>query len=80
MGEQQSQANSLFLNEESSKSLSSSSRFRHALEKRAARARKQMYGVTRESVKNFLHRNAFVLLTILAVLLGREGCVCFVIV
>uniref|UniRef100_U3F6A8 Amino acid transporter n=1 Tax=Micrurus fulvius TaxID=8637 RepID=U3F6A8_MICFL len=73
MGEHQTHINSLFLNEETSKQLESGSRvhrFRHALEKRAAHARKQMYNITRESVKGFFQRNAFVLLTILAVLLG----------
>ncbi|XP_070799600.1 excitatory amino acid transporter 1-like isoform X3 [Pituophis catenifer annectens] len=73
MGEHQTHINSLFLNEETSKQLESGSRvhrFRHALEKRAAHARKQMYSITRESVKGFFQRNAFVLLTILAVLLG----------
>lgn len=75
MGEHQTHINSLFLNEETSKQLESGSwvhRFRHALEKRAAHARKQMYNITRESVKGFFQRNAFVLLTILAVLLGME--------
>ncbi|KAG8126777.1 putative Amino acid transporter protein [Naja naja] len=73
MGEHQTHINSLFLNEETSKQLESGSRvhrFRHALEKRAAHARKQMYNITRESVKGFFQRHAFVLLTILAVLLG----------
>uniref|UniRef100_A0A0B8RUX8 Amino acid transporter n=1 Tax=Philothamnus irregularis TaxID=1899461 RepID=A0A0B8RUX8_9SAUR len=73
MGEHQTHINSLFLNEETSKQLESGSRvhrFRHALEKRAAHARKQMYNITRESVKGFFQRNAFVILTILAVLLG----------
>ncbi|XP_015267730.1 PREDICTED: excitatory amino acid transporter 4-like isoform X2 [Gekko japonicus] len=73
MGERQSHVNSLFLNEESSKRLGTGGRgqrFRHAWEKRAARARKQMYAVTRESVKIFFQRHLFVLLTISSVLLG----------
>ncbi|KAH0625721.1 hypothetical protein JD844_033924 [Phrynosoma platyrhinos] len=66
MGERQTHVNSLFLNEESSKRLGNGSRgqrLRHALEKR-------MYSITRESLRGFLQRNAFVLLTVSAVLLG----------
>ncbi|XP_070603998.1 excitatory amino acid transporter 1-like [Erythrolamprus reginae] len=73
MGEHQTHVNSLFLNEETSKPLESGGRvhrFRRSLEKRVSHARKQMYNITRESVKGFFQRNAFVLLTILAVLLG----------
>ncbi|KAL8177934.1 UNVERIFIED_CONTAM: Excitatory amino acid transporter 1 [Gekko kuhli] len=73
MGERQSHVNSLFLNEGSSKRLGTGGRgqrFRHAWEKRAARARKQMYAVTRDSVKIFFQRHIFVLLTISSVLLG----------
>nr|XP_056700481.1 excitatory amino acid transporter 4-like [Euleptes europaea] len=73
MGERQSHVNSLFLNEGSSKRLGMGSRgqrFHHAWEKRAAGARKQMYAITRESVKIFFQRHAFVLLTVSSVLLG----------
>ncbi|XP_077187941.1 excitatory amino acid transporter 1-like isoform X2 [Paroedura picta] len=73
MGKRQSHVNSLFLNEESSKRLGTGGRgqrFRHAWEKQAARFRKQMYAVSRESIKTFFQRHAFVLLTISAVLLG----------
>ncbi|XP_063002927.1 excitatory amino acid transporter 1-like [Elgaria multicarinata webbii] len=73
MGERPTHANSLFLNEESSKGVGAGGRvhrLRHAVEKRAARARKRMYAVTRESVWACLQKNAFVLLTISAVLLG----------
>nr|XP_034972883.1 excitatory amino acid transporter 1-like [Zootoca vivipara]XP_034972884.1 excitatory amino acid transporter 1-like [Zootoca vivipara]XP_034972885.1 excitatory amino acid transporter 1-like [Zootoca vivipara] len=74
MGERQARANSLFLNEEESKALgpggSRAQRLRHALRKRAARAQARMYGVTRASVRSCLQKNAFVLLTVTAVLLG----------
>ncbi|XP_067329638.1 excitatory amino acid transporter 1-like isoform X2 [Anolis sagrei] len=75
MGDRQSHANSLFLNEGSSKRLGSggrAQRLRHALGKRAAHARKRMrMGLfTRDGLRACLHRNAFVLLTISAVLLG----------
>ncbi|XP_044289735.1 excitatory amino acid transporter 1-like isoform X1 [Varanus komodoensis] len=73
MGERPTHANSLFLNEESSKGLGSGSRMhrlRLAVEKRAARARNRMYGVTWEGFRGCLQRNAFVVLTISAVLLG----------
>ncbi|XP_020636694.2 excitatory amino acid transporter 1 [Pogona vitticeps] len=73
MGDRQTHVNSLFLNEESSKPLGSGGRvqrLRHALEKRAGRARKRMYTLTWESTRAYLQRNAFVLLTVSAVLLG----------
>ncbi|XP_053147705.1 excitatory amino acid transporter 1-like isoform X2 [Hemicordylus capensis] len=79
MGERQSHVNSLFLNEGSSKRLGSggrAQRLHHALEKRLLRGRKRLYGVTRESVRGALQRNAFVLLTVLAVLLGISLALC----
>ncbi|XP_064031071.1 excitatory amino acid transporter 4 [Pogoniulus pusillus] len=72
MGEQ-SHVNSLFLNEEAAKRLGSEGRLqrlRQALQRRAARAKKRMHSITAASARTFLRRNAFVLLTIVAVLLG----------
>ncbi|KAJ7308415.1 hypothetical protein JRQ81_008960 [Phrynocephalus forsythii] len=73
MGERLAHVNSLFLNEETSKHLGAGGRvqrLRYALEKRAGRARKHMYTLTWESTRGCLQRNAFVLLTVTAVLLG----------
>jgi len=72
---EQSHVNSLFLNEDAAKRLNTESRvqrFRQAVQKRAARAKKRMYSITADSAKSFFRRNAFVLFTIAAVLLGRE--------
>ncbi|KAI1230423.1 hypothetical protein IHE44_0009880 [Lamprotornis superbus] len=68
-----SHVNSLFLNEDAAKRLHADSRlqqFRQAVQKRAARAKKRMHSITAESAKSFFRRNAFVLFTIAAVLLG----------
>uniref|UniRef100_A0A8C3V484 Amino acid transporter n=1 Tax=Catharus ustulatus TaxID=91951 RepID=A0A8C3V484_CATUS len=70
---EQSHVNSLFLNEDAAKRLHADSRvqqFRQAVQKRAARAKKRMHSITAESAKSFFRRNAFVLFTIAAVLLG----------
>uniref|UniRef100_A0A8C0IBI2 Amino acid transporter n=1 Tax=Bubo bubo TaxID=30461 RepID=A0A8C0IBI2_BUBBB len=70
MGEQ-SHVNSLFLNEDAAKRLSAEGRrLRQAVQKRAARAKKRMHSITADSAKSFFRRNAFVLFTIAAVLLG----------
>lgn len=72
---EQSHVNSLFLNEDAAKRLHTDSRvqrFRQAVQKRAARAKKRMHSITAESAKSFFRRNAFVLFTIAAVLLGME--------
>ena len=72
---EQSHVNSLFLNEDAAKRLNAESRvqrFRQAVQKRAARAKKRMHSITADSAKSFFRRNAFVLFTIAAVLLGME--------
>ncbi|KAM9111769.1 excitatory amino acid transporter 1-like [Pangshura tecta] len=73
MSDQRGHVNSLFLNEESAKRLRSNSRvqrFQKAVQERAARAKKRMHSITKDSAKGFLRKNAFVLFTITAVLLG----------
>ncbi|OXB59988.1 hypothetical protein ASZ78_008124 [Callipepla squamata] len=70
---EQSQVNSLFLNEDAAKRLHAEGRvqrLRQAVQKRAARAKKRMSSITADSAKSFFRRNAFVLFTIAAVLLG----------
>lgn len=82
MSEQRGHVNSLFLNEESAKRLSSNNRvqrFQQAVQEQAARAKKRMHSITKDSAKSFLRRNAFVLFTITAVLLGREPGACRVV-
>lgn len=72
---EQSHVNSLFLNEDAAKRLNAESRvqrLRQAVQKRAARAKKRMHSITADSAKSFFRRNAFVLFTIVAVLLGME--------
>ncbi|KAK6468244.1 excitatory amino acid transporter 1 isoform X1 [Huso huso] len=73
MSESQTHSNSLFLNEDAGKCRIPESRvqrFQKAMQKQATRAQKRMSSITRESVRNFLKRNAFVLLTVVAVVLG----------
>ncbi|XP_051666639.1 excitatory amino acid transporter 4-like isoform X2 [Manacus candei] len=70
---EQSHVNSLFLNEDAAKRLHAESRvrrLRQAVQRRAARAKKRMHSITAQSAKSFFRRNAFVLFTIAAVLLG----------
>ncbi|XP_010578977.1 PREDICTED: excitatory amino acid transporter 4 isoform X4 [Haliaeetus leucocephalus] len=73
---EQSHVNSLFLNEDAAKRLNAESRvqrLRQAVQKRAARAKKRMHSITADSAKSFFRRNAFVLFTIVAVLLGMAS-------
>ncbi|XP_059847439.1 excitatory amino acid transporter 4 [Hypanus sabinus] len=73
MSERQTNVNSLFLNEDSAKRSTADSRvqqFQKALRKRAGRAKKSLSNISRQSVQSFFKRNAFVVLTIFAVILG----------
>ncbi|XP_062888628.1 excitatory amino acid transporter 4 [Mobula hypostoma] len=73
MSERQTNVNSLFLNEDSAKRSTADSRvvqFQKALRKRAGRAKKSLSNISRQNVQSFLKRNAFVVLTIFAVILG----------
>ncbi|GCC29320.1 excitatory amino acid transporter 4 [Chiloscyllium punctatum] len=73
MSERQTNVNSLFLNEESGKRSAADSRvqrFQKAVRSRAGRAKKSLSNISRQSVLSFVKKNAFVLLTIFAVILG----------
>uniref|UniRef100_UPI00398E9DCF excitatory amino acid transporter 4 isoform X1 n=2 Tax=Pristiophorus japonicus TaxID=55135 RepID=UPI00398E9DCF len=73
MSERQTNVNSLFLNEDSAKRTAADSRVQRlqkALRKRAGRAKKSLSSISRQDVQSFLKKNAFVLLTIFAVVLG----------
>ncbi|XP_063772565.1 excitatory amino acid transporter 1-like [Pseudophryne corroboree] len=73
MSEKDGNADSLFLKEDSAKGVKPEGcvhSWQHAMRKRATRAGKRMRKVTLGSVRGFLCRNAFVILTIAAVVLG----------
>ncbi|XP_060701963.1 excitatory amino acid transporter 4 [Hemiscyllium ocellatum] len=73
MSERQTNVNSLFLNEESGKRSAADSRVQRlqkAVRSRAGRAKKSLSNISRQSVLSFVKKNAFVLLTIFAVILG----------
>ncbi|XP_043909761.1 excitatory amino acid transporter 1-like isoform X2 [Protopterus annectens] len=73
MSERQINVNSLFLNEDSAKHLSSNGRIhrlRQAMRRHAIRAKKRMLSFSRTSSMYFLRRNAFVLFTVAAVIMG----------
>ncbi|GCB72212.1 hypothetical protein scyTo_0006198, partial [Scyliorhinus torazame] len=73
MSERQTNINSLFLNEDSAKRSPADNRvqrFQKAVRKRAGRAKKSLSSISRQSVQSFFKKNAFVLLTIFAVILG----------
>ncbi|XP_069505671.1 excitatory amino acid transporter 1-like [Ambystoma mexicanum] len=73
MDEKQDNATSLFLNEDTEKMNNADGgvqRLQQAVQTRASRAKKRVHSITRESVINFLRHNAFVILTVAAVILG----------
>ncbi|KAG9480457.1 hypothetical protein GDO78_012100 [Eleutherodactylus coqui] len=73
MSEKDGNADNLFLKEDSTrvkKTEGGVHSWQHAMRKRASRAGKQMRKVTLGSARGFLLRNAFVILTIAAVVLG----------
>ncbi|XP_036377685.1 excitatory amino acid transporter 4 [Megalops cyprinoides] len=73
MNEKPPNTNSLFLNEDSEKPHLPErglKQLRKAMQKQASSAQKRMSSITRQSVRNFLRRNTFVLFTVAAVALG----------
>ncbi|XP_056426729.1 excitatory amino acid transporter 1-like [Hyla sarda] len=73
MSEKDGNADNLFLKEDSAKGEKAEGRvhsWQYAMRKRASRTGKQMRKVTLGSVRGFLVRNAFVILTVAAVVLG----------
>ncbi|XP_068089843.1 excitatory amino acid transporter 1-like isoform X2 [Hyperolius riggenbachi] len=73
MSEKDGNADNLFLKDYSAKGEKPEGRmhnWQHAMRKRASRAGKQVRTVTLGSIRGFLCRNAFVILTITAVVLG----------
>ncbi|XP_063311911.1 excitatory amino acid transporter 1-like [Pelobates fuscus] len=73
MSDKDGNADSLFLKEDLDKSLSPEGRvhnWQHGMRKRASRAGKHIREMTLGSFRGFLCRNAFVILTIAAVILG----------
>ncbi|XP_030075583.1 excitatory amino acid transporter 1 isoform X1 [Microcaecilia unicolor] len=73
MSNKQDNVNSLFLNEDLAKPLkpeSRTTRFQRAAQKRVSRVKQQAQGITLEIIRSSLRRNAFVIFTVAAVILG----------
>lgn len=59
-------------NEEEPRAAGRMQRFQQGVRKRTLLAKKKVQSITKEDVKSYLFRNAFVLLTVTAVIVGKS--------